>query len=183
MSARELGNRLRAAREARGLVLQEVEARSDREFKASVLGAYERGDRTISAPRLVRLAQIYDISPEELLSGTEPVDIDLPIEEEADAASASEARRRHSLVATSREPIAIDLTRSDHPLGPEELALMVKNFIQDVRSSRESRSVYELRESDVDFLAAAGGCKPSVIRDLVHELAALHRNSARSRFL
>ena len=34
------------------LSLQAVEAMSEQEFKASVLGAYERGERAISVPRL-----------------------------------------------------------------------------------------------------------------------------------
>lgn len=62
-----LGARLRAARRRRGFSLNEVEDLSGREFKASVLGAYERGDRTISVPRLVRLATIYEISVQNLI--------------------------------------------------------------------------------------------------------------------
>ena len=41
--ARRVGDRLRAIRKQKGLSLQEVEASSTQEFKASVLGAYERG--------------------------------------------------------------------------------------------------------------------------------------------
>src|SRR3974390_839301 len=59
--ARAVGSRLRAVRKQMRLSLQAVEAMSDQEFKASVLGAYERGERTISVPRLQRLAPIYDV--------------------------------------------------------------------------------------------------------------------------
>jgi len=45
--ARRVGERLRAIRKQKGLSLQEVEAASTQEFKASVLGAYERGERSI----------------------------------------------------------------------------------------------------------------------------------------
>lgn len=62
-----LGARLRAARRRKGLSLHEVEAYTEREFKASVLGAYERGDRTISVPRLVRLAGIYEVAVQNLI--------------------------------------------------------------------------------------------------------------------
>ena len=41
--ARRVGQRLRAIRRQKRLSLQEVEAASSQEFKASVLGAYERG--------------------------------------------------------------------------------------------------------------------------------------------
>ena len=49
------------------LSLQAVEAMSDQEFKASVLGAYERGERAISVPRLQRLAKLYDVPVDQLL--------------------------------------------------------------------------------------------------------------------
>ena len=41
--------------------------RSTLEFKASVLGAYERGERAISVPRLLRLAEIYEVPADQLL--------------------------------------------------------------------------------------------------------------------
>ena len=55
-----VGERLRAIRRQKGLSLHDVEARSTLEFKASVLGAYERGERAISVPRLLRLAEIFN---------------------------------------------------------------------------------------------------------------------------
>ena len=51
-----VGRRLRSIRKQKGLSLQDVEANSGQEFKASVLGAYERGERSLSLPRLQRLA-------------------------------------------------------------------------------------------------------------------------------
>ncbi|MGI9596124.1 MAG: helix-turn-helix domain-containing protein, partial [Acidimicrobiales bacterium] len=54
---RRVGERLRAIRRQKRLSLQDVEANSNQEFKASVLGAYERGERAISVPRLERLAR------------------------------------------------------------------------------------------------------------------------------
>ena len=59
MSGTVVGERLRSIRRQKGLSLHDVEARSGMEFKASVLGAYERGERAISVPRLLRLAEIY----------------------------------------------------------------------------------------------------------------------------
>ena len=58
--ARAVGARLRGMRKQMRLSLQAVEAMSEQEFKASVLGAYERGERAISVPRLQRLAKLYD---------------------------------------------------------------------------------------------------------------------------
>ncbi len=62
-----LGQRLRAARRQRGWSLGEVEANTGGEFKASVVGAYERGERAISVHRFVKLAQVYDVPAAELL--------------------------------------------------------------------------------------------------------------------
>ena len=59
--ARRVGERLRAIRRQKRLSLQDVEAASVQEFKASVLGAYERGERAISVPRLQRLARFYGV--------------------------------------------------------------------------------------------------------------------------
>src|ERR1700740_321785 len=76
--SRKVGERLRVIRRQKRLSLQEVEARSSEEFKASVLGAYERGERAISVPRLLRLAALYHVPADQLLprAGHE-VDIDL----------------------------------------------------------------------------------------------------------
>ena len=65
--SRQVGERLRAIRKQKRLSLQEVEAQSEQEFKASVLGAYERGERALSVPRLDRLAQFYAVPVEQLL--------------------------------------------------------------------------------------------------------------------
>ena len=65
--ARAVGSRLRSMRKQMRLSLQAVEAMSEQEFKASVLGAYERGERAISVPRLQRLAKLYDVPVDQLL--------------------------------------------------------------------------------------------------------------------
>jgi transcriptional regulator with XRE-family HTH domain len=45
--AEQVGERLRNIRLQKGLSLHDVEQHSSKEFKASVLGAYERGERSI----------------------------------------------------------------------------------------------------------------------------------------
>jgi transcriptional regulator with XRE-family HTH domain len=65
--SQQVGERLRVIRKQKRLSLQEVEARSNQEFKASVLGAYERGERALSVPRLDRLSQFYSVPVEQLL--------------------------------------------------------------------------------------------------------------------
>jgi transcriptional regulator with XRE-family HTH domain len=65
--SRLVGERLRRIRQQKKLSLSDVEAQSDSEFKASVLGAYERGERAVSVPRLERLARFYGVSIDQLL--------------------------------------------------------------------------------------------------------------------
>src|SRR5579875_3373463 len=65
--AQRVGERLRNVRRQQHLSLQAVEAASHHEFKASVLGAYERGERAISVPRLQRLARFYNVPVDQLL--------------------------------------------------------------------------------------------------------------------
>lgn len=75
-----LGQRLRAARRHRGWSLGDVESHTGGEFKASVVGAYERGERAISVQRLVSLADIYGATAADLLPvGSDPdlvIDLD-----------------------------------------------------------------------------------------------------------
>ena len=80
--SRQVGERLRVIRKQKRMSLQEVEALSAQEFKASVLGAYERGERALSVPRLDRLARFYSVPIEQLLpreiTGFEAAVIDSP---------------------------------------------------------------------------------------------------------
>jgi transcriptional regulator with XRE-family HTH domain len=68
----EVGERLRRIRVERGLSLQDVERTSSGRWKAAVVGSYERGDRNISATRLLELAEFYEVSPAEVLPGEPP---------------------------------------------------------------------------------------------------------------
>src|SRR5437763_12987854 len=101
--ARRVGERLRAIRKQKGLSLQEVESASSQEFKASVLGAYERGERAISVPRLQRLARFYHV----------PVDQLLP-QDEGPGFGVDRAER-----AAGEGKLAIDLEKLEAMSGPE----------------------------------------------------------------
>ncbi len=72
---RRVGERLRLIRQQKRLSLQDVEANSNQEFKASVLGAYERGERAISVTRLERLAHCYSVPVDQLLPRSTPPSI------------------------------------------------------------------------------------------------------------
>lgn len=65
--AEALGERLRNVRTQQDLSLHDVERMSEGEYKASVLGAYERGERSVSVPRLRGLADFYRVPLKELM--------------------------------------------------------------------------------------------------------------------
>ena len=58
--SQQVGDRLRVIRKQKRLSLQEVEAQSALEFKASVLGAYERGDMVEARAKLRRSLETHD---------------------------------------------------------------------------------------------------------------------------
>lgn len=67
-----LGQSLRAARRTAGLTLCEVEELTAGEFKTASLGSYERGDRQVSVQRLLRLADLYRTTVNDLVTGLTP---------------------------------------------------------------------------------------------------------------
>jgi transcriptional regulator with XRE-family HTH domain len=65
--SREVGIRLRAVRRQRRLSLDDVERSSGGRWSASAIGAYERGFRNLSLPRLRELAEFFDVPMSMLL--------------------------------------------------------------------------------------------------------------------
>jgi transcriptional regulator with XRE-family HTH domain len=112
-----VGERLRAIRRQKGLSLHDVEARSRLEFKASVLGAYERGERAISVPRLLRLSEIYEVPPDQLLPRDADIEINLT-EPDLEAGFTIDLVKLHALdepeaTVLSRYAATIQLQRQD----------------------------------------------------------------------
>jgi len=138
---RQVGERLRVIRRQKRLSLQEVEAQSHQEFKASVLGAYERGERAISVPRLQRLARFYRV----------PVDQLLPYDEEGQPLD-EEARRNDPDVGAK-----LDLTPLENLGGPEAETLgRYLRMIQVQRQDFNGR-VLTIRRDDMRAIAAILG--------------------------
>ena len=69
--SREVGLRLRAVRRQRRLSLDDVERQSGGRWSASAVGAYERGFRNLSLPRLRELAEFYAVPMATLLGEAE----------------------------------------------------------------------------------------------------------------
>ena len=118
--ARAVGSRLRAVRKQMRLSLQAVEAMSDQEFKASVLGAYERGERAISVPRLQRLAKLYDVPVDQLLPQDDDATRWGPNGEGNGNGGESPGRARRQLRPwDGHDKVTIDLTKLNSVSGPE----------------------------------------------------------------
>ena len=134
--SRKVGDRLRVIRKQKRLSLQEVESSSEEEFKASVLGAYERGERAISVPRLERLAKFYSVPVDQLLPRE---DISEP---EADAS------------ATAVKKLGIDLIKLNQLSGqPFE---MLSRFLKMIQVQRQdfNGKVMTVRTIDTRAIAA-----------------------------
>lgn len=125
-----LGGHLRRLRKQKGLSLLDVQTLSDGAFKASVMGAYERGERAISAVRLAALAELYRL----------PVHAMLPAGEPTHAPDGG---------------IAIDVTRLDGAKGPEARA--VARFVRRLQGRRQdwTGGIVRIRAEDVVAIACA----------------------------
>jgi transcriptional regulator with XRE-family HTH domain len=135
--AEQVGERLRNIRLQKGLSLHDVEERSSKEFKASVLGAYERGERSISVPRLQRLAIFYGVPVDHLLPRLGP--------EASEAAAAG---------AAADEAVCIDLEALEARSEPEARTLnRYLSLIQTQRGDFNGK-VLTIRRDDVRVLAA-----------------------------
>jgi len=129
-----VGQRLRSIRKQRGLSLQEVEEISGREFKASVLGAYERGERALSLPRLQRLAAFFNVSPDQLLPQE---DVDEP----------------RPATSVPSGGITVDLNKIDSLTGRE--AKLLEDFLRAIQMMRQDFNgrVLTIRRNDLRLLS------------------------------
>ena len=144
---RKVGERLRAIRRQKRMSLQEVEAASAHEFKASVLGAYERGERAISVPRLQRLARFYSVPVDQLLPGNALPDFGQGDGEVIDLTDSAQAR---SVLGS----ITIDLTRLETLSGPE--SDMLNRYLSMIQVQRQDFNgrVLTIRQDDKRAIAA-----------------------------
>ena len=137
---RKVGERLRAIRRQKGLSLQDVESGSRQEFKASVLGAYERGERAISVPRLQRLARFYTVPVDQLLP-REDADV------RGDVVDLTEAS------PDSQRPVTIDLQRLRELDSPT--SQMLVRYLQMIQVQRQDFNgrVLTVRRDDLRAIA------------------------------
>jgi transcriptional regulator with XRE-family HTH domain len=177
--ARLVGDRLRDVRKQKGLSLQAVEAKSNKEFKASVLGAYERGERSISVPRLQRLAAIYNVPVDQLLpkQPSQPPTwgsglIDLTRDEPAAQAQTAQAGP-----GTNHDgKVVIDLSRLEVIDGPERELL--RRYLASIQVQRQDFNgrVLTIRAEDIQAVARLFDLSAVAMRERLDDLGlCLHR--------
>ncbi len=154
MDERKVGERLRAIRRQKGLSLHDVEARSTHEFKASVLGAYERGERAISVPRLLRLAQLYRVPPDQLLPRS-VLDAEVEVADRDGEAS---------------DTFTIDLVRLHE--ADDADAAVISRYAATIQLQRQdfNGEMLTIRQDDLRVLAAVMGRSPDELRGRLAEL-------------
>ena len=163
--ARRVGERLRFVRKQKRLSLQAVEAGSNQEFKASVLGAYERGERAISVPRLQRLARFYNVPVDQLLPPDEGPDFNTSGDGVIDLTERRPARD---------EPIAIDLARLEAWEGAE--ADMLTRYLTMIQVQRQDFNgrVITIRDEDLRALALLFSTNAEALRHRLDDLGLRH---------
>jgi transcriptional regulator with XRE-family HTH domain len=159
--AKRVGERLRAIRKQKDLSLQDVEASSTEEFKASVLGAYERGERAISVPRLQRLARFYNVPVDHLLPGDAPTG--------ADVIDLDDDRRQRSQWEAD-ERIRIDLQRVESLESPEREFLT--RYVVQIQRQRQDYNgrVLTIRHDDLRAIACMLDTSPDALQQRLTDL-------------
>lgn len=139
--AERVGARLRRIRQQRGMSLQDVERASKGEWKAAVVGSYERGDRNISAARLCELAEFYGVTASEVVPAE---DVPKP--------------------PPPNHGIMLDLSR----LSVNEHWETIRRYIESIQVERGdfNRQVLSVRSEDLRALSVLCGVAPD---DLLEE--------------
>jgi transcriptional regulator with XRE-family HTH domain len=158
----QLGRRLRAIRRQKGLSLQDVEAQSSSEFKASALGAYERGERAISVPRLQRLARFYHVPVDQLLPTEQPP---------PDPDSEGRGRRRSR---ANPAAVTIDLDQARRLDSPE--GMMLNHYLETIQVERQdfNGKMLTIRRDDLRALACIFQTTSEEIGDLLAGMGLLY---------
>lgn len=140
--AQQLGERLRNVRAQQGYSLHDVERESGGRLKASVVGAYERGERAVSVARLRLLADFYRVPMAELLPGP----------------------RMEVAARGAERGVCIDLTRLED--RSDTAATLIERYLNAIRMRRGDYNgrVLTVRASDLHALAAVLDTPTSALR-------------------
>ena len=149
--ARRVGQRLRAIRRQKRLSLQEVEAASSQEFKASVLGAYERGERSSPCPD----CSAWPTSTGCRSTSSCPATPSSPTEVPASGVEPTEVR---AAVPVWPSKVTFDLARFQAVDGDPELEMVYK-YLSSIQVRRQDFNgrVLTIRADDIPPIAGLFG--------------------------
>ncbi|RJQ31787.1 MAG: helix-turn-helix domain-containing protein [Actinobacteria bacterium] len=149
-----VGKRLRKVRVQNKYSLKEVEKMTKGEVKASILGAYERGERVISVPRLFELSQFFNVPVEYLLADSAIS----PKETDTSAAVDDKTGIKVDLIALNKLP--------DKDVGP------IKTYVNNIKKMREdfNLEVITIRQSDIRAIAAMYQTEPENVNKRLNKL-------------
>ncbi len=138
-----LHTRMRLIRESRHLTLVAAAKLSHGEISAIALGSYERGDRSVSARKLIAIAQLYEVPVTELF---EPPKIYMP-----------------------EERISIDLRKILMTSSP--VAQKITEVIRNISRMRGdwNREVISLRAHDINNFELFTGLTAAEIKKVIIE--------------
>ncbi len=138
----DIGLQLRAIRQQKGLTLRQVEINSGGDWKAVVVGSYERNDRSLSLRKAISLANFYEVPLEHLLGLSE-----------------SKAADRRSLILDLR---LLNRLRASGPLFEQ-----VSNFAHIICAKRRdwNGEVLSLRQEDLLPLALISHSSEEQLRE------------------
>lgn len=149
-----VGKRLRKVRIQNRFSLKEVEKITKGSVKASILGAYERGERIISVPRLFELADFFKVPVDYLIKDGQPTNKKVSVK----AHPAAHESIRINLASLSK-------TRN-RDMQP------IKSYINSIKKQREDFNVevITIRDEDLRMMAAMYKTSPSSISKKLEKL-------------
>jgi transcriptional regulator with XRE-family HTH domain len=128
----QIRGRIRQLRRERGLTLLDCELLSHGRIRAVVLGAYERGDRSMSLKKVIDIAELFDVPLIHLI--------------------ATDLQAEQTQIAGSRHIYDLRALRA---LAPSEPKIFLSRYLSRIAEQRGdwAGEVISIRQSDVEAIA------------------------------
>ena len=128
----QIRGRIRQLRREKGLTLLECEIQSRGRIRAVVLGAYERGDRSMSLKKVIEIAELFGVPLAHLI--------------------AADLQPEQSRIAGSRHIYDLRALRA---LAPSEQKILLSRYLSRIAEQRGDwgGEVISIRHADVEAIA------------------------------
>jgi transcriptional regulator with XRE-family HTH domain len=128
----QIRGRIRQLRREKGLTLLECETQSRGRIRAVVLGAYERGDRSMSLKKVIEIAELFGVPLAHLI--------------------AADLQPEQSRIAGSRHIYDLRALRA---LAPSEQKILLSRYLSRIAEQRGDwgGEVISIRHADVEAIA------------------------------